>query len=301
MDKLRAIQIFMKIAEAGSLTGAAARLGVSLTAVVRSLAALEEGLGVRLMQRTTRRLTLTEEGRSYLAGCERVMTALDDAEAALSHSQAMPVGVLRLTGPVMFGRKHIAPVLVDFLAAHPGMRAEMLFLDRVVDLVEEGMDLAVRIGPLGDSPLAAVAVGQAQRVLCASPAYLARCGVPEHPDDLVRHACIRFSGIARDGSWTFMIDGHIIRAPLQPLISVNQIDPAIEACLQGLGCGLFLDYQVKEALADGRLQRLLPSFETPPVPISLLYAPSRLLPLRVRAFITWAVPRLRARLDPRTS
>lgn len=296
MDKFKAMTTFVRIVESGSLTGAAERLGSSLTAVVRSLATLEQGLGVRLLNRTTRRIALTDEGREYFERCRRLLAELDEAESALTDRRLKPAGRLTITAPVMFGRLHVAPVLTDFLAAYPEMRAELLLLDRVIDLLEEGIDLAIRIGPLPESSLVAAPLGATRRVLCASPAYLAAHGEPQQPADLAGHRAIRFSGLGEGGEWTFACGGEIRRVvPLEAFAS-NQIDAALDACRKGLGCGRFLAYQVREAEAAGQLVRLLRDWEPAAVPVSLVYPHARLLSPRIRAFVDWAVPRLRERL-----
>lgn len=299
MDKLRAMETFVRIVDAGSLTAAAGALGVSLTAVVRTLAGLEARLGLRLLNRTTRRMALTDEGRDYYALCRRILTDLDEGEGALSHRRLEPSGTLRLTAPVMFGTRHVAPAVADFLDAHPAMRVEMLLLDRVTDLLEEGMDVAVRIGPLADSSLVAVTLGHTPRVVCASPGYLARHGRPATPADLARHRCVRFTGLSADPDWEFRAEGRTVRVPVAGVLSTNQIDGAIDACRRGLGCGMFLGYQVAEALAAGELVRILTEYETPPRPVSLLYPHARLLSPRIRAFVDCAVPRLKRCLGER--
>jgi len=296
MDKLRAMTIFVRIVEAGSLTAAAERLGTSLTSVVRSLAALERELGARLLNRTTRRAALTEEGRDYYERCRRLLAELEEAEAALSARQTEPAGRLALTAPVMFGRLHVAPILADFLAAHPKVRGELLLVDRVVDLVDEGIDLALRIGHLADSSLVALPVASTGRIVCASPEYLARHGTPSEPADLAAHRCILFTGLGQTNEWSFGGPGSGIRVAIDGVLATNHVDAAIDACVRGLGCGRFLAYQVDAHLADGRLRRILAPFEPPPFPVSLVYPQARLLSSRVRAFIDWAAPRLRERL-----
>lgn len=297
MDKLRAMEIFVRIVEAGSLTAAATALDTSLTSVVRSLATLEGALGTRLLNRTTRRIALTDEGREYFERCRRVLAEVEEAENALSARQAKPAGKLALTAPVMFGRLHVGPVLADFLAAHPAVKAELMLFDRVVDLLDEGMDAAIRIGHLRDSSLVAVPLGTTRRVVCASPGYLRRAGTPRLPADLAGHRCLQFLGVAPGAEWEFAdSDGKPLRVPVKGLLATNQIDVALDACRKGLGCGVFLDYQVRDALAAGKLRRILPAYEPAPIPVQLVYPHSRLLSSRVRSFVDWAVPRLRERL-----
>ncbi len=283
MDKLRAMQTFVRIVERGSLTAAADTLDASLPSVVRTLAALEAQLDVRLLNRTTRRIALTDEGREYYERCNRVLAEVEEAEAALSARRAAPKGRLRVTAPVMFGRLHVAPVATEFVARHAAVQLELVLLDRVVDLLEEGIDAAVRIGQLPDSSLVAIPVGQTRRVVCASPAYLKRAGTPRSPAELARHRCVSFTGLAPpQGS--------------SPVLASNQIDVALDACLAGVGIGQFLCYQVQALLDAGRLKRVLGEFEPAALPIHVIYPHARLLSANVRAFVDWAVPRLRKRM-----
>jgi DNA-binding transcriptional LysR family regulator len=296
MDKLRAMATFVAIADRGSLTAAAEALGSSLPAVVRQLATLEKALGVRLLNRTTRRTALTEEGRDFLERCRRVLAEVEDAEAAISARQQHPSGKLAITAPVLFGRLHVAPLVADFLTQHARVKAELLLLDRIVDLIDEGLDLAVRIGELADSSLVAINCGQTRRVVCASPQYLRQAGIPETPADLRQHRCIGFTGLSRGGEWEFRERGRRLRVPADGPLVANHGDAVIDACRRGLGCGIFLHYQVRDALAAGELQLLLEAYEPAPLPVSVVYPHSRLLPSRVRVFLDWFVPQLRLRL-----
>lgn len=299
MDKLRGMEVFVRIVEAGSLTAAAGVLNVSLTSVVRSLAMLEGALGTRLLNRTTRRIAVTDEGREYFERCRRVLAEVEEAENALSARQAKPAGKLAITAPVMFGRLHVGPVVADFLVAYPAVHAELMLFDRVVDLLDEGMDVAVRIGHLRDSSLIAVPLGTTKRVVCASPDYLRRAGTPDRPAGLAQHRCLQFLGVVPRAEWEFSdggSDGKTIRVPIKGVLTTNQIDIAFDACIKGLGCGVFLDYQVRDALAAGSLQRVLQDFEPAPIPVQIVYPHSRLLSSRVRSFVDWTVPRLRQRL-----
>jgi DNA-binding transcriptional LysR family regulator len=268
-------------------------LSTSLPSVVRTLAALEADLGVRLLNRTTRRLSLTDEGREYVERCKRVLAEVDDAEAALSARRATPKGRLRMTAPVMFGRLRVAPLVTEFVLKHPALQLELILLDRIVDLVEEGIDVGIRIARLPDSTLVAVPVGETRRVVCASPAYLKRAGTPKAPQDLVHHRCISFSGLAAGNAWDFGGNARV-QVEVPSALVINQVDAAVDACLRGLGPGQFLCYQVQTLLDVGKLKRVLQSFEPEAVPIQLVYPQARLLSANVRAFVDWAVPRLRA-------
>lgn len=297
MDKLRAMSTFVRIVETGSLTAAAERLETSPTSVVRSLSALEKALGVRLLNRTTRRMALTDEGREYFERCRHLLLDVEEAEAALLARQIKPAGRLVITAPVMFGRLHVGPAVTDFLSAFPEVRIELLLLDRVVDLIDEGVDLAVRIGTLPESSLVAVPLGSTRRIVCASPAYLARYGQPKTPADLQRHQGIRIAGPNHDPDWAFRDNGRSTRVAMPWVLTTNHIDFAIDACLRGVGCGCFLAYQVREQLADGTLIRVLHEYEAPPVPVNFAYPHARLLSSRVRTFIDRAAPLLRACLQ----
>lgn len=292
MDKLRAMQIFVRIVEAGSLTAAAVALGMSGPAVVRSLAALERSVGVRLLHRTTRRSSLSDEGREYFERCRRVLAEVEAADAALSARRIEPKGRLRLTAPVTYGRMHVAPVVGAFAARHPGIEIELLLFDRVVDLVEEGIDAAVRIGHLPESTLVARRLGQTRRVLCAAPAYLKRAGTPRLPQELAQHRTVLFTGLSATSEWSFA-GKPPRRVTIFPFLRTNQIDAALDACLRGYGCAQFLCYQVKDLIAAGKLVRVLADFEPPPVPINLVYPHARHLSPNVRAFADAALARLR--------
>lgn len=297
MDKLRAMEVFVRIVDAGSLTAAADALGVSAPAVVRTLAALERAVGVRLLNRTTRRSSLSDEGREYYERCRRVLSEVEAADAALMARRTEPKGRLRLTAPVTYGRMRVAPVVTAFIARHPAVEVEVLLLDRVVDLVEEGVDAAIRIAHLPESSLVAVPLGETRRVVCAAPAYLRRAGTPEVPGDLAGHRCVVFTGLAANNEWVF--NGKPPpRVTVRPVLRTNQFDVAMNAVLQGLGCGQFLCYQVEALIKARKVRRILGAFEPPPVPVHLVYPHARLLSPNVRAFVDFAAARLRAGRAP---
>ncbi|WP_114969236.1 LysR family transcriptional regulator [Rhodoferax ferrireducens] len=284
MDKLKAMQTFVHIADEGSLTAAARSRDSSLPAVVRTLAALEAHLGVRLFHRTTRRISLTEEGKHYLENCRQVLAAVDDAEAALSADAAEPTGQLTLTAPVLFGQMYVAPAVMRFVQRFERMRCSLVLLDRVVNLLEEGMDAGIRIGPLEDSSLVAQPLGSLRRVVVASPTYLRRHGVPQHPKDLLKANCVRFLGSSGPW-WTFHENGRAFTVPVTGNLDFNHNAPVLDACLAGMGFGMFISYQVAPYLAQEKLQLVLETFEPPPRPVSVVYPHARMLPARTRAFI----------------
>jgi DNA-binding transcriptional LysR family regulator len=291
MDKLRAMRAFMAIAEAGSLTGAARELQSSLPAVVRLLAGLEAELGARLLQRTTRRIALTEAGRRYLERCRAVDVLIGEAEAEVRSEQTEPRGPLTLTAPVLFGSRHIATGVSAFVQRYPDVRVEFLLLDRVVNLVEEGIDVGVRIGELEDSSLIARAVSTMRRLTVAAPSYLARRGTPAHPRDLLAHNCIVFTG---RGPWLFHVDGRPLPVAVQGNLRVNQAELGARACAAGVGIGSFFAYQVASELANGALRVLLEEYEIPPRPIHIVYPQARLLPARTRSFIDFLLQHIQA-------
>jgi len=287
MNLFEAMRVFVAIVDCGSLTAAAESLERSQPAVVRTLAALEARLGTRLLNRTTRRMSLTPEGRDFLARCRRILADVEEAERAVERQQAEPRGDLRVTAPVLFGQMHVAPALTAFLRRYPGVRVELLLLDRNVDLVEEGMDLGVRIGPLPDSTLVAVPLRRVRRVVCASPGLLAGTGRPAHPAALEGLPCIRFTGLASPGSWWFQERGRAFTVAVTGALSCNHLSVARDACAEGLGFGRFLSYQVEPLVAGGELETVLEAFEPAPSPVSLVYPAARLIATRQRALIDW--------------
>ncbi|MDP2017016.1 LysR family transcriptional regulator [Hydrogenophaga sp.] len=284
MDKFRAMGTFVQIADAGSLTAAAWAMGASLPAVVRLLAAYEAELGVRLFNRTTRRISLTEEGRHHLESCRLLLSAVDDAEAALKDDAAEPTGHLSITAPVLFGQMHVAPIVTRFVQQHRQMRCRVMLMDRVVNLLEEAIDVGIRIAHLEDSSLVALPLGEIRRVVVASPAFLHEHGLPAHPNDLLKANCVRLVGHAP--TWgTFRDGGKPLKLSVSGNLEFNHIAPAVQACAAGAGFGQFLSYQVAPLLKTGELQTVLENFEDAPRPIHVVYPHARLLPARTRAFI----------------
>lgn len=294
MDKLYGMKTFVRIVEAGSLTAAANALDTSLPTVVRTLAALERELGVSLFNRTTRRIHLTDEGTQYLERVRVILSAIEEAEQALVARRSEPTGKLTVTASMLFGRRYLAPIVDDFLRRHPNVSADLLFLDRVVNLVEEGVDVGIRIGNLKDSSLMAIRVGQVRRVICASDQYLRTHGVPQVPNDVSTHRCIRHTGLASRSEWQFRIGKNSgVSVPINSVITCNDIDSSLNACVDGLGLSLFLSYMVAPYRKDGRLKYVLEKFETEPIPVQVVYPASKLLSSRVRTFVDECVEKLR--------
>lgn len=280
------MQTFVQIADQGSLTKAADALGSSLPAVVRSLAALETHLGVRLFHRTTRRNSLTEEGLRYLESVREVLAAADAADLALTAEAREPAGRLTVTAPVLFGHMYVAPAITRFLARYDTMHCSVLLHDRQVNLLEEGVDVGIRISPLADSSLVAQRLGTVRHVVVASPDYLARHGTPEHPRALAKANCVRVHPNTT-APWGFHHQGKPFSVATRGNLDFNHIAPAIESCAVGMGFGLFFSYQVLPHIMRGRLKLVLEAFEPPPTPVNVIYANARLLPARTRAFVDW--------------
>jgi len=293
MDKLAAMRTFVRIIDTGSLTAAANDLGTSLPTVVRTLAALERQIGVSLLNRTTRRIGLTDEGARYLNLCRDVLYAIRETERSVQSRRRELRGRLTVTASVEFGRRYVAPILARFLAIHSGMSADLLLLNRVVNLVEEGVDVAIRIAHLRDSSLVAIPVGHVRRVVCASPSYLKRNGAPKAPSDVKDHRCVRHTILTPRNDWQFRVGQRKVTIPITPVLTSNDIESALNACVGGLGLGMFLSYMVAPHVRAGRMICVLEQFETEPVPVQIVYASSKLISTSVRAFADLCAKELR--------
>jgi DNA-binding transcriptional LysR family regulator len=296
-DRLTPMLTFVRIVEAGSLSGAARAMDRSLPAVCRSLALLEERLGARLLNRTTRRIALTEAGAQFYERCRRILAELDEAEAGVTAQGREPQGALAITAPLLFGRMHVAPAVTALLARHPKVTASLVLADHFVNLVEEGVDVAVRIGALADSALVARRFGAIPRVVCAAPAYLARRGVPAAPEALERHDCIRFTDLVPGREWPFAVGGAERRVRVSGRLATNNGDVAIAAAEAGLGLVMVLGYQVEAQLAGGALVRVLREFEPAPAPVQAVYPSGRLVPAKLRAFLDVLAETVTPRLE----
>lgn len=278
-----ALQTFVRIADGGSLSAAARATGRSLPAISRSLVQLEADLGVRLLHRTTRRIHLTDAGARYLERCRRILAEVDEASASVSDLGRALAGPITLTAPVLFGQMHIAPAVTEFLGAHPEVSVSLVLSDSLSNIVEEGIDLAIRIGRLQDSGMVARKLGSVRRVACASPAYLKRRGTPKTPKDLANHSCLQFGALSPTQYWEFQEAGKPRQVRVQGNFSSNQGAPVIEAARGGLGIALALSYQVQDLVAGGELRVVLRQYEPPPIPVSVILPSGRLQPARVRA------------------
>ncbi len=285
MDRLGEMEVFAAVAEQGSFTAAARHLGVSTSAVSKYVIALEDRLGVRLLNRTTRRLSLTEAGQDFREWCERIAADVAEAEQSVASLQAEPRGVLRVNAPMSFGQLHLGPVLSDFLDRYPGVHVDMTMTDRRIDIVEEGYDIAIRIGPLPDSSLVARTLASSRRVVCAAPAYLERHGVPRTPQELRDHNCLGHVSQRGAEEWPFVGDCGEVLVRTSGTLTVNNGDMLRLAALAGTGLALLPTFIVGPDLADGRLRAVLCDFEPAPHPISAVYAAGRPVAAKVRAFI----------------
>lgn len=297
MDRLHEIVVFSAVAGAGSFAKAGARLRLSPPAVTRAISALERRLGARVFNRTTRSLTITDVGQRFLVSARRVLADLDVAEKDAVGEAATPQGHLAVTASVTFGRSALASVVCGFLDQHPRVTASVLLLDRVVNLVEEGIDVAVRIGDLPDSSLVARRIGAVHQVLVASPDYLARRGRPASPADLRGHSVLAFVGLMPNREWRFVDGQKPGSVSLQPTFEINDAVAAIQAAETGHGITVALSYMVSDQIRRGTLASVLDDFTPPPQPVHLVYPFARLLAPTIRAFIDYSTPRLQDALE----
>jgi len=280
VDQLDSMRAFAAIAQAGSFSAAARALGAPVASV----------------SRTTRRTALTEVGRRYLETCQRVLAQVDEADRSAASDAREPQGVLTVTAPVAFGRLHVVPVVSEFLRAHPQVDVRLTLADRNLEWVDEGLDVAVRIGALPDSSLVAAKVGVVRRIACASPDYLRRRGTPAQPEDLAAHDCVSFEPLSSSTRWSFPSRRGARAVPIHSRLTTTTADAAVDAAASGLGIARVLSYQAAEAIAAGRLARILERFEPPALPVSVLHAEGRAPRPKVRAFVALATARLRAAL-----
>jgi DNA-binding transcriptional LysR family regulator len=301
MDRFESMTVLLAVADAGSLSAASRRLAVPLATVSRRISDLERRLDARLLDRSSRKAKLTDAGREFVEASRGILEDLEAAERAASGEYSAPRGELVISTPIVFGRLHVLPIVTAFLASYPQISVRLVQADRIVNLNEEHVDLAVRIGALPDSSLVALRVGAIRRIICASPGYISARGIPEHPDDIAAHDCIVFEGLAPQGAWP-LGSGKAKRTVSVPArLAVNTAEAAIEAAVAGAGLTQVLSYQVADALKSGRLVRVLEPFEPEPWPVHLVHAGRPLMPQKLRAFIDFAAPRLKASLPALSS
>ncbi|KPF77883.1 LysR family transcriptional regulator [alpha proteobacterium AAP81b] len=296
MDRFDAIRTLIAAVDGGSLSAASRRLGTPLPTVSRKVSELEAHLGAQLLVRTSRKLILTNAGADFVAAARRLLDALGEAERAASGEYQTPRGELLVTASLRFGKAMLTPVVLDFLAAYPQVSVRIIAADTIVDLVENHVDVAVRIGRLPDSNLVARRVGETRWLICASPDYLARRGTPQHAEDLEDHDCIAFEGLQPVRSWTLGTGAAARTIAIRPRFGGNTADAVIEAACAGVGIARLLSYQAAQAIAAGQLVTLLDSCSPPPMPVHLVHAGQPVLPLKLRAFLDFVAPRLRASL-----
>jgi DNA-binding transcriptional LysR family regulator len=291
MDRYTELQVFVGVAECEGFAAGARKLGVSPPVATRAVADLEARLGVKLLTRSTRHVRLTDAGRRYMDDAKRILADIAEADEAATGINGEPSGHLAVTAPVLFGKLFVLPGVIEFLNRYPKMEVNALFLDRVVNLLEEGLDVGIRIGELADSSMRAIRVGSVKRVVCASPDYLLRAGTPKHPDELSQHTIITANGLNAGTDWKFS-DG--INARVKPRLSFATNDAAIEAAITGFGITRLLSYQIAPHLTDGRLETLLNDYEQPTIPIHVIHREGRYASAKIRSFVDLMVDRLRA-------
>lgn len=300
MDRLDSIEAFVAVARAGGFSAAGRVLHSPVPTVSRKVAQLEQELGVRLLARTTRHVALTDNGRHYYDACSRLLDDLRDANERVAGEYRVPKGELSVTAPLGFGRQHLQPVVHEFLRAYPEVNVSLRLADRLVALVEEHVDCAVRISSLADSTLVARAVGQIRIVVCAAPSYLAARGIPGHPAELAGHDCVTWTAIGPFKAWQFQLHpGTALPEELVPIrvrLATSTAESAVQAAIEGLGLVQATSYQLAPAVMDGRLVPVLRQFEERATPVSLVYPSKRLVPLKLSAFLDFATPRLEERL-----
>jgi len=297
LDRFNELKVFTSVAETGGFAKAAARLRSSAPAVTRTVAALEQRLGVQLFNRTTRRVSMTEAGRRFLEHARRILNDLDVAESELVGESSMPSGHLTITSPVTMGRMVLPSIVTDFLHAHPLVTTKVLLVDRITNLIEEGIDVGLRVGQLPDSSIIARQIGEVRRIFVASPGYLSEHGAPKDPADLKVHSMIAFTGLMPNREWVFGDGKAARRIALKPRFEINDAAAAIAAAQSGGGITIALSYMVARHIRERRLVQVLEAFAPPAVPVQLVYPESRLVAPKVRAFVDYAAPKLRAALQ----
>lgn len=292
MNKIDSMSLFVMVMETGSFAAASRKSGIPISTLSRKISALESYLKVRLLNRSTRKLELTEVGTSYLASCKQILCQVEEAEHIATGAYSAPVGEITLTAPLVFGRVHLLPLVIEFLKLYPEINIRLILTDHNLDLLEEHIDLALRIAPLGDSTLMAVKLGEIRHVVCASPDYLLKYGTPQTPLELTQHACIT-KQLHRPAQWHFSNQGKTLTVPVRGRLSVTTAEAAIDAAISGIGLIQVLSYQVADMQKKGQLLPVLVPYEPPPTPLSLIHASGRMTPLKLRVFIDFLTMRLR--------
>ena len=293
MDQVHSMRVFLSVVDSGGFARASRKLGISPAAVTRAVAEIENHLGVALLVRTTRVVRVTDAGARYAADCRRILVDLSEADRAATEEHGVPSGKLTVTASVLFGNMHVGSIVTDYLRTFPLVQVTCLFTDRIVNIDEDGVDVAIRIGELGDSSLRASRVGAVRRILCAAPTYLAARGAPRHPDELVEHTVIAATGLTPSPQWRFVHAGRPIVCEVRPRMMTTTNDSAISAAVAGFGITRVMSYQVADQLNSGALMTVLPDYETGPVPVHVIHSHGRRPSAKVRAFVDMTVARLR--------
>jgi DNA-binding transcriptional LysR family regulator len=296
MDRLEAMSVIIAVTETGSISAASRRLKSPVATVSRKVAELEARLKAQLFQRTSRRMTLTDAGRSYIDACKRIIEQVDNAEREVSGEYRIPRGELAVTAPWGLGHTHLLPLAVEFLEAYPEISLRLMLTDRVVNTTEESIDIAIRVGDLPGSSMLATRVGSIRIVVCASPSYLQAHGQPTLLGDLANHDCITIDDHATASAWKFVRGRRAKIAPIRSRLCVNTSEAAVLAAIEGAGLTRVMSYKMDAAKRDGKLAIVLEEFEPEPLPVHVVYAPRKPMPVKLRAFLNWMTPRLKARL-----
>jgi DNA-binding transcriptional LysR family regulator len=300
IDKLTAMTHFVRIVDKGSLSEAARELGKTLPALSRSLRALEERLGARLLNRTTRAISLTEFGQQYYESCRRILRDIEEAEGLAGDTGRIAQGLVRITAPLLFGRLHVAPLVPPFLASHPRIQIDLLLSDGIAAMVDDGIDLSIRIGDLQDSSLVAIPLGEVSRVVCAAPDYWAAHGKPAHPQDLNRHHCTSFRGMQQERGWLFHVEGEERYWTITPRYFCNDGAAILTVVRAGGGIAQMMSYQVMPDISCRKLVPALEMYAPHPLPVNAVYPSGRLLPAKIRTLLDDWVPKLRTVLTGTT-
>jgi DNA-binding transcriptional LysR family regulator len=296
MDRLEAMSVIIAVTETGSISAASRRLKSPVATVSRKVAELESRLKAQLFQRSSRRMTLTDAGRSYIDACKRIIEQVDDAEREVSGEYRIPRGELAVTTPWGLGHTHLLPLAVEFLEAYPDISLRLMLTDRVVNTTEENIDIAIRVGALPDSNMIATRIGSIRIVVCASPSYLKTRGEPKQLSDLEKHGCITIDDHAIPSAWKFVRGSRATVAPVSSRLCVNTSEAAVLAAIEGAGLARVMSYKMDAAKRAGKLTIVLEEFEPEPLPVHIIYTPRKPVPLKLRAFLNWMTPRLKTRL-----
>jgi DNA-binding transcriptional LysR family regulator len=296
MDRLEAMSVIVAVTDTGNFSAASRQLGMPVATVSRKVAELEASLKAELFQRSSRRMTLTEAGRDYVEACKRIIEQIEDAERQVSGEYRSPKGDLAVTTPWGLGHTHLLPLATEFLAAFPEVSLRLVLTDRIVDTVEESIDVSIRIGTLPESSMIASRIGSIRIVVCASPDYLTARGHPRTLDEINDHDCIAINPVSSPNAWKFREGNRERVVPVRSRLCVNTSEAAVIAAISGAGLTRVMSYKMDLARRAGTLQLVLEAFEPEPLPVHIVYSPRKPVPLKLRAFLDWVAPRLKARL-----